>query len=217
MAVTPGRTGSTSIAGGSQGVDACPKRAVPPGPLPDDTHAVARAAASALGWNGEVLTEARVLGRKIHMVARLRPEAHAERIANDYGPVIDRTEVATWTWPELADVAPSPAVDITGVVVVTRHWRTALASVVPFARYFDAAIVLPAEAAVTHDYVDNCLPRARAYGVSLLTVDGDEHVHRDLSGSTERIMLGTDPISRWCQELAYEQILDATDLEASAP
>lgn len=216
MAVTPGHTGSTSVTGGSQGAGACPNRVVPPGPLPDDTRRVAREAAAELGWGGEVLPEMRVLGRKVHLVARLRPDAHAERIATGYEPVIDRTTVATWTWPEMAEVAPAPAVEITGVLTVTRHWRTALAWAVPFARYFDAAMLLPGEAALTHDYVTNCLPRARAYGLSILTLDGEGGVSRDLAGSVDRVMMGVDPISRWINELAYEQVLESADVPAGA-
>lgn len=219
MAVTPERTGRISASSSAHGASTRPSRVVPPGPLPADSRQLAEEAAAQLGWRGVVLPETQILGRKVHLVVRLRTDVHAERIATGCGPVIDRTTVATWTWPELAGSVPGAAVEILGVLAITRHWRTALAWAVPFSRYYEAGMVLPASVAMSHDYVNNCLPRARAYGLSVLTAnDIDEEtvesvlVERDIEGSSDRVILGVDPISRWINELAYEQVLATAEV-----
>lgn len=222
MAVTPGRTGGIPATGSSHGATITrPSRIVPPGPLPAESLKLAEEAAAQLGWRGVVLPETQILGRKVHLVVRMRADVHAERIATGMGPVIDRATVATWTWPELAAAAPGAAVEVVGVLAVARHWRTGLAWAVPFARYFEAAMVVPTSVAITHDYVANCLPRARAYGMSVLTANDVDvetaaygMVERDLPGTADRIMMGVDPLSRWINELAYEQLLATSEVTA---
>lgn len=215
MAVTPGRTGSDPATPAAQRARLRPSRVVPPGPLPSTTLALAREAACQLGWNGVVLPEMTLLGRKVHVVARLRTDAHAERIATGMAPVIDRETVSTWLWPELAHTAPAPAAEIVGVLAVTRHWRTALAWAVPFSRYHAAAMVLPSSVTMTHDYINNCLPRARAYGLAVLSANDDETVERDLPGAADRVILAADAISRWINELVYEQLLATIETPAA--
>lgn len=207
MAVTPGHTGDAVVTGRS-----FPTRVVPPVELPASTSFLAGEAAARLDWTGVVLPEVTMLGRKVSVVARLRTDVHAERIAVGVGPVTDRATVATWTWPEFAATAPEPAAEIVGVLAVARHWRTAMASAVPFARYGDAALVLPASAVLTKDYVDNCLPRARSYGVAIVSADADALVEKDLEGRSERLVLPEDAVSRWINEVVYEQLLASYDL-----
>ncbi|EHR48527.1 hypothetical protein SacmaDRAFT_0217 [Saccharomonospora marina XMU15] len=211
MAVTRGQTAVTS---GSNSTRSVPSRVVPPVELPADPDRLAREAAARLGWDGVVLPHRKLFGRHVSVVARLRSEAHAERIAIGVEPVTDRATVATWTWPELAPTAPPAAVRVVGVLAVARHWRTGMAAAVPFARYGEAAMVLPTSAALSHDYVDNCLPRARAYGLGVVTADEDVTMELDLASRVDRITLGEDPVSRWINEMAYEQLLA---LEAPAP
>jgi hypothetical protein len=187
---------------------------VPPLELPAPVEELAREAAALLGWDGVVLPEMTMLGRKVCVVAKLRTDVHAERIAMGVGPVTDRATVDTWTWPELAATAPAPAVEIIGVLAVGRHWRTAMASAVPFARYGEAAMVLPSPAVLTEDYVVNCLPRARAYGLAAVTADPNAMIDLDLEGRTERILLDEDPISRWVNEMVYDQLLATTEVPA---
>lgn len=207
MAVTPGHTGDAVVTGRS-----FPTRVVPPVELPASTSFLAGEAAARLDWTGVVLPEVTMLGRKVSVVARLRTDVHAERIAVGVGPVTDRATVATWTWPEFAETAPEPAAEIVGVLAVARHWRTAMASAVPFARYGDAALVLPASAVLTKDYVDNCLPRARSYGMAIVSADADALVEKDLEGRSERLVLPEDAVSRWINEVVYEQLLASYDL-----
>ncbi|HET6710171.1 MULTISPECIES: hypothetical protein [unclassified Amycolatopsis] len=215
MAATPQNTERSTVAGGAKRSRSMPSRVVPPIELPASVDELARAAAAQLGWNGVVLPETTILGRKVCVVAKLRTDVHAERIAMGAGPVADRATVDTWTWPELAGTAPAPAAEIVGVLAVARHWRTAMASAVPFARYGEAAMVLPSPAILTEDYVGNCLPRARAYGLAVVTADPNAVVDLDLEGRTERVVLAEDPISRLVNELVYDHLLRTAEAPAS--
>ncbi|OZM72558.1 hypothetical protein CFN78_12975 [Amycolatopsis antarctica] len=212
MAVTPGHT---AITGGSIGSRPRPTREVPPLELPASVEELAAEAAAQLGWDGVVLPQQRILGRKVCVVARLRTEVHAERIAMGVEPITDRTTVSTWMWPEMAGSVPGAAAEIVGVLAVERHWRTAIAATVPFARYGEAAMVLPSTAVLTRDYVDNCLPRARAYGLAVVSADEDAIVGLDLAGGEERILLDEDAVSRWVNEVVYEQLLATGEIPAS--
>ncbi|WP_370969864.1 hypothetical protein [Amycolatopsis sp. cg9] len=215
MAATPQNTERSTVAGGAKRSRSMPSRVVPPIELPASVDELARAAAAQLGWNGVVLPETTILGRKVCVVAKLRTDVHAERIAMGAGPVADRATVDTWTWPELAGTAPAPAAEIVGVLAVARHWRTAMASAVPFARYGEAAMVLPSPAVLTEDYVGNCLPRARAYGLAVVTADPNAVVDLDLEGRTERVLLAEDPVSRLVNELVYDHLLRTAEAPAS--
>ncbi|MFC4005174.1 hypothetical protein ACFS2C_26790 [Prauserella oleivorans] len=204
MAVTPGQT---AVTGGSNGTRSIPSRLVAPIELPADADDLAVGAVTRLGWNGVLLPQLTLLGRRVYVVARLRPEVHAERIALGLEPVTDRAQVSTWTWPELAETAPAAAAEVVGVLAVARHWRTGLAATVPFARYGDAAVVLPRSATLSHDYVDNGLPRTRAYGIAVVAADEHANVELDVEGHHERLLLGDDAVSRWVNEVVYEQLL----------
>lgn len=212
MQVPQGRTGSDAQAPAAR---ARRTRVLPPGPLPTAGIELAAAASEELGWSGVVLPETLLLGRRVHVVARLRTDVHAERIATGVGPVTDKAAVSTWIWPELEGSAPAPAVDVVGVVAVARHWRTALAWAVPFTRYFPAAMVLPSSAMLTLDYVNNCLPRARAYGIAVLSVDEAAAVSHDLTGSPGSVIPAADANSRWINEVAYDHLLTTSDVAAT--
>ena len=147
------------------------------------------------------------MGRKVVVTAELLADAHAERVCLGAAPETDKTTVSTWVWPEMEGRVPPPAVKIVGVLAVARHWRTALASAVPFARYGNAAIVLPSSVAFTHDYLANCLPRVRRYGVSVLLADPESNVTIDVSGRQENVPVEDTAITRWVNELVYEQML----------
>lgn len=208
MAATPGQT---TITNGANGTRSVPSRVVPPVELPENVDELAADAAATLGWRGLVLPPLTMFGRRVYVVAKLRPAAHAERIALGQEPVTDRAQVSTWTWPELADTAPPPAADVVGVLAVARHWRTGLAATVPFSRYGEAAMVLPQSMTLTHDYVDNCLPRARTYGVAVVAADDEAHVTLDVESHQDRILLGRDAVWRWVNEVVYERLIAAED------
>ena len=180
---------------------------IPSVDLPVPLEQLAADAAARLGWSGRVLPPMTLLGRRVVVVAEVLPDAHAERICLGYPPVSDRAAVSTWVWPELAAQAPPAAVRITGVLTVARHWRTALASAVPFTSYADVAAVLPWWAATTHDYLVNCLPRARRYGVSILTADPEGVTDVDVPGPAESPAARNDATGRWLNETVYESFL----------
>ncbi|WP_407924382.1 hypothetical protein [Actinokineospora pegani] len=198
----PGRTAVTDT------LKALPAQLAPPVELPAGVDELAAGAATALGWTGTVLPEMTLLGRRVCLVVDLLADVHAERICLGQEPVTDRASVATWAWPELAGRVPEPAVRIVGAIAVARHWRTGLANAVPFLRYSDAAVVLPTSAVLTHDYLANCLPRARAFGVAVASAEPDGLVQVDLPARTDRADAEADSLYRWVSELAYDQVLE---------
>jgi hypothetical protein len=176
--------------------------------LPAPATELAAAAVERLGWGGVALPPTTVLGRRVVLVAELLPDAHAERICLGIRPETDRATVATWVWPEFAGRVPTPATRIVGVIAVAKHWRTGLASVAPFSRYGDTAVVLPSSVILTSDYLANCLPRARTFGVAVVSADPDSRVDVDLPTRSERTLAAEDATMRWVSEVAYAQFLD---------
>ncbi|MFE9744230.1 hypothetical protein ACFYOT_04940 [Saccharothrix saharensis] len=201
MSSTPARIADTDDA------RALSATAVPVPELPGSVEELAASAAVRLGWHGVVLPEMVLMGRKVIVVAELLADAHAERLCLGAGPEPDRTTVSTWVWPEMDGRVPPAAVRIVGVLAVARHWRTALASAVPFARFGNAAAVLPTSVVFTHDYLANCLPRVRRYGVSVLLADEELQLSTDVAGRNETVPVEDTATTRWVNELVYEQVL----------
>ncbi len=207
MTGIPGRTAVT------ENLKTLPAQLTPPVELPAGIDELAVAAAATLGWSGVVLPEMTLFGRRVCLVAELKADVHAERICLGQDPVTDRASVSTWAWPELRGRVPEPAVTVVGAIAVARHWRTGLANAVPFLRYGDAAMVLPTSAVLTHDYLANCLPRARAYGVGVVSAEPGGQVDLDLPARQDRADAEVDALYRWVSELAYDRILET----AAAP
>ncbi|MFI9008675.1 hypothetical protein ACIGNX_15750 [Actinosynnema sp. NPDC053489] len=201
MSSTPARIADTDDA------RALSATAIPVPELPGSVEELAASAAVRLGWHGVVLPEMVLMGRKVIVVAELLADAHAERVCLGAGPETDRTTVSTWVWPEMDGRVPPAAVRIVGVLAVARHWRTALASAVPFARFGNAAAVLPTSVVFTHDYLANCLPRVRRYGVSVLLADEELQLSTDVAGRNETVPVEDTATTRWVNELVYEQVL----------
>ncbi|MDI2032656.1 hypothetical protein QFW96_28830 [Saccharopolyspora sp. TS4A08] len=177
--------------------------------------ALAQRSVDALGWTGSTLPPVKLLGRQIIATAELVPDAHAERLVFGSGPVLDRAEIATWVWPEMDGRVPPPAARITGFLAPARHWRTALTAAVPFARFANAAIVVPRSVAVAPDFTATCLIRARQFGIAVLSSDGDD-VREELPGRSfdDAPPVEHTAVSRWVNEVVYQQLLSA---EAPAP
>ena len=67
--------------------------------------------------------------------------------------------------------------------------------------------VLPASVAFTHDYLANCLPRVRRYGVSVLLADEERALTTDVAGRNETVPVEDTATTRWVNELVYERVL----------
>ncbi|MFB9906563.1 hypothetical protein [Allokutzneria oryzae] len=198
-------TGQTAVDGGFH---VLPTRAVPPVELPAPSEHLAARAAELLGWSGIMLPPMTLLGRKVIVVAELLTAEHAERVCLGAPPVTDRTTVSTWVWPEMAGRVPPAAVRIVGVIAVSRHWRSALTSAVPFARFTNAAVVVPSTVAGADDFLLNCLMRARQYGVAVATADERDGVELAMPARAEQPAVDLqESMIRWMHEMVYEQLL----------
>ncbi|RCW47262.1 hypothetical protein DFQ14_101611 [Halopolyspora algeriensis] len=193
----------------------CTTRIQPSLELPASVGTLAEFAMEPLGWPGSVLAPMKLMGRRVVPVAELLPDAHAERLCVGSAPVLDRAEVATWVWPEMVDRVPPPAARVTGVLAPARHWRSALTAAVPFARFTNAAIVVPRSVSDGRDFVSACLIRARQFGVAVLSADA-ESVRVELEGRSFEDAPPAEPtaVSRWVSEVAYDRLLAC---EAPAP
>lgn len=209
MTAMPGRA-----AIGSE-VRVCPTHVQSSAQLPASIGTLAQRSAGELGWSGSVLPPVKLLGRRVVPIAELVPDAHAERLCNGCGPVLDRTEIATWVWPEMEGRVPRPAARLTGMLAPARHWRSALTAAVPFARFTSAAIVVPKAVTDGTDFVSTCLIRARQFGIAVLSADQDQ-VYVELAGRSfdDAPPVEHTAVSRWVNEVVYEQLLDT---EVRAP
>lgn len=182
--------------------------------LPASIGALADLSAAALSWPGSVLSPIKLLGRHVVPVAELVPDAHAERLCFGSEPVLDRTEIATWVWPEMDGRVPPPAANLVGMLAPARHWRSALTAVVPFARFTRTAIVVPKTVTDAADFAATCLIRARQFGVAVLSA-GADGVREQLPGRSydDAPPVEDTAVSRWVNEVVYQQLL-ATEVPA---
>lgn len=161
-------------------------------------------AVTALGWHGAVLPPVALLGRRVVVVAELIEDAHTERVEAGWVPVLDRTTVSTWDWPELQQKVPPVAARLVGVIASARHWRTGLFGVTAFAGMCATAMVLPADVARDGE----CRRAAQRYGVSVVaTAEGNDvdlvQPGRPGPATTTRPSVAT----RWVNEVIYERLL----------
>ena len=182
--------------------------------LPSSIGRLAELAVETLEWRGSVLPPVKLLGRHVVPVAELIPDAHAERLCFGSRPVLDRTEIATWVWPEMEGRVPPSAANLAGMLAPARHWRSALTAAVPFSRFTSAAIIIPRSVTEGADFVSTCLIRARQFGIAVLSAEG-EHVQVELAGRSfdDVPPIEHTAVSRWVNEVVYEQLL-ATEVPA---
>ncbi|MDQ2791993.1 MAG: hypothetical protein DLM60_07290 [Pseudonocardiales bacterium] len=170
---------------------------------------LAPAAVEALGWGGVVLPPMMVLGRRVIAVANLIVDVHERRISSGWGPVTDRVSVSTWNWPEMRTLAPTPAVQLSGIIAPARHWRTGLTGAAPFAGLCPTALLLPAHIARNVE----CLTHAEYYGPTVLAAAGPHEVDPDavdvVHVGRTRVAAHTPPTatSRWVHEMVYDRML----------
>jgi len=167
------------------------------------------AAVEALGWVGVVLPPMVVLGRRVVAVANLIGDVHERRLRSGWGPVTDRVSVSTWDWPEMQRLAPTPAVQLSGIIAPARHWRTGLTGAAPFAALCPTALLLPAHIARNVE----CLAHAEHHGPSVLAAAGPHEVDPDavdiVHVGRTRVATNTPPTatSRWVHEIVYDRLL----------
>ncbi|MGJ7909131.1 hypothetical protein ACOQFL_21940 [Actinopolyspora sp. H202] len=193
---------------GDNGIRICSTGLTDTRDLPGSVEELADLAVGPLDWTGSVLPALRLLGRRVVPVAELVPDAHAERVCVGSAPVLDRTEIATWVWPEMSDRVPPAAARLSGVLAPARHWRTALTAVVPFARFTNAAIVVPRSVSDRDGFVSTCLIRARQFGVAVLSAD-ENSIRVELEGRSfaDSAPAEQTAVSRWVNEVVYDQLL----------
>lgn len=104
------------------------------------------AAVEQLGWAGSLVGPMRIVGRRVMLAAQLFPSVHALRQEQGWPPVLDRVEVATWSWPEFRGKAPMPAVMLWGAIVPARYWATARFAAAPFTEMCPTAVLMPRSA-----------------------------------------------------------------------
>lgn len=177
---------------------------MPPVELPPLPDHLAEEAAAVLGWDGMVLPPMTLLGRRVVVVAELLVDVHFDRLAAGWTPVTDRMSVGTWSWPELANRAPEPAVLINGVMAPARHWRTALTCAAPFGGLAPTAMLLPSGPARD----PNCLAQADYYGAAVLASAEDDQVDLVQPGRGGRLATACSAtIRRWVYEIVYDRVL----------
>lgn len=170
---------------------------------------LARAAASALGWDGVVLPPMVLLGRRVVVVASLLGEVHERRLNSGWRPVTDRVSVSTWEWPEMRQLVPAPAVRLNGIIAPARHWRTGLTGAAPFAGLCPTALLLPAHIARNVE----CLSHAEYYGPTVLAAAGPHDVDPDAVdvvhvGRTRAVATTPSTVTtRWVYEMVYDRLL----------
>ncbi len=170
---------------------------------------LARAAASALGWDGVVLPPMVLLGRRVVVVASLLGEVHERRMNSGWRPVTDRVSVSTWEWPEMRHLVPAPAVRLNGIIAPARHWRTGLTGAAPFAGLCPTALLLPAHIARNVE----CLSHAEYYGPTVLAAAGPHDVDPDAVdvvhvGRTRAVATTPSTVTtRWVYEMVYDRLL----------
>ncbi len=170
---------------------------------------LARAAASALGWDGVVLPPMVLLGRRVVVVASLLGEVHERRMNSGWRPVTDRVSVSTWEWPEMRHLVPAPAVRLNGIIAPARHWRTGLTGAAPFAGLCQTALLLPAHIARNVE----CLSHAEYYGPTVLAAAGPHDVDPDAVdvvhvGRTRAVATTPSTVTtRWVYEMVYDRLL----------
>ena len=170
---------------------------------------LACAAATAMGWDGEVLPPMVLLGRRVVAVANLITDVHESRVRSGWRPVTDRISVSTWDWPEMRHLVPEPAVQLRGVIAPARHWRTGLTGAAPFAGLCPTALLLPAHIARNVE----CLSHAEYYGPTVLAAasphDVDSEAVDVVHAGRCRAVANTQPnaISRWIHEMVYDRLL----------
>lgn len=181
-----------------------PNPAVPGDTILTPPEHLTREATVVLGWEGVVLPPMVILGRRVVVTAQLIDDVHERRVRSGWRPVTDRMSVATWEWPEMTGHVPAPAVRLTGVLAVVRHWRTGLRNLTPFQVVCPTAVLLPDRVPVFSE----CWRSAEYYGHGVLGAAGSGvDLVLPPRSRTERRWDGWVWPALLTHELVYQQLL----------
>jgi hypothetical protein len=163
-----------------------------------------QSAASALGWDGVVVSDVPALGWRVSVVARIRADVHRWRTRNGWPPEPDPAWLRSWFVPGVNDRMPLPAVDLIGTLVMSPPTDRALHACGTLITLAPCALVVP-------DATD-CDPwrltELNYYGLGIVSLGTDGSpvvVVRPENRSTE---FGTSLFGRRLLEVLYERVLD---------
>lgn len=163
-----------------------------------------REAARLLGWSGEVLPDTMLLGDRVTVVAIVDHEVHARRLARGWGPVVDRTAVAMWSWPENRSSAPERAVRVEGILADGDRWQRTVDKAADFGGFGSTAVVTGSAEPPS----ELCLLTAQLHGVGVVWRAPDGSLSLASPGRVGPVPTARPTVvSRWVEELVYERYL----------
>lgn len=184
-----------------------------PVPTCDQHEAHLTEAARVLSWPGIVLPRVRAFGDVITVVAELDDEVHAERMRSGWGPVTDRTTIEMWSWPENADIRPSAAMRVVGVLVSGGRWQRNLKIASSYGGFGSTALITES----ARNPPENCLLNAHYRGVGVVWRPRDGNTVLASPGRVGPVPTARPTvISRWFEELVYEIALTTGKIPAHA-
>ncbi|MEU7528053.1 hypothetical protein AB0A74_20150 [Saccharothrix sp. NPDC042600] len=171
-------------------------------------------ALGALGWAGTVLPDVELFGERVTVVASVDAEVHAQRKADGWGPVTDRTAVAMWSWPENWSTTPRPAVRVVGVVADGRDWMRAIKTAAGFGGFGSTAVVRGG----AQPPGEKVLLTAQFRGVGVVWLMPDRVVRLLSPGRVGPVSTSRPTVvSRWVEEVVYERYLAVDGSERPVP
>lgn len=161
-------------------------------------------AAEALAWDGLAIPDIHLFGYRVTVFAELDGEVHARRQADGWSPVIDRTTVAMWSWPENQRNAPAPAVRVKGVIASGDRWQRTVKIASRFNGFGSTAIITESGRPPT----ERCLLTAQFYGVGVVWHSPRASLRLASPGRVGPVPTARPTVvSRWVEELVYERAL----------
>ncbi|WP_370968618.1 hypothetical protein [Amycolatopsis sp. cg9] len=166
-------------------------------------------AAEALDLTGALVDDITLFGRRVSIIAHVDEQAHEHRREAGFQPVIDRTSVAMWEWPEVK--APPSAVSVAAVVTSSSRWQPALSTVSGFGAFGSTVLVLPRDTPPPA----SCIELAERYGVwvVLASSSGVTVNHRGRTGPVPTARPTT--VTKWTNEVVYARLIKDGLLEGS--
>jgi hypothetical protein len=162
-----------------------------------------QSAASALGWDGVVVSNVPTLGWRVSVVVRINEDVHQWRMSNGWPPEPDPAKLRSWFVPGANDRIPLPAVDLIGTLVTSPPTDRALHACGTLLTLAPCALVLP-------DATD-CDPwrlsEINYYGVGVVTLGTDGSPMVLVPPEDRSTEFGPSQFGRRLLEVLYERVL----------